>query len=127
MISSPNSLAEIQRQIDEVKRFLSIALSIANAHTVEFYTHDVWDRFMAVTPEEVLSAVSASSDQQRAPEHKGKEQSRSTFGFCSDTHRVVDTHELLQAARAHSLPGLGVCMSRNELLQALRGKDDVLN
>lgn len=48
------------------------------------------------------------------------EQSRTTFGFCSDTNRLVDTHELLQAAKAHSLPGLGVCWSRDELLQALR-------
>lgn len=28
-------------------------------------------------------------------------------------------HGLLQAAKAHALPGLGVCMSRNDLLQAL--------
>jgi len=49
------------------------------------------------------------------------EQSRTTFGFCSDTNRLVDTRELLQAAKAHALPGLGVCMSRDELLQALRG------
>ncbi|XP_050933557.1 methyltransferase-like protein 25 [Lates calcarifer] len=120
MLSSSDSLTEIQRRIDEVKRFLSITLSIANAHTVEFYTHDVWKRFVAVPPEEVLLAVSFGSDQQGEPELKGKEQSRTTFGFCSDTNRLVDTHELLQAAKAHSLPGLGVCWSRDELLQALR-------
>lgn len=44
---------------------------------------------------------------------------RTTFGFCRDTNRLVDTHELLQAAKAHSLPGLGVCLSRNDLLQIL--------
>lgn len=42
-----------------------------------------------------------------------------TFGFCSHTNRLVDMHGLLQAAKAHALPGLGVCMSRNDLLQAL--------
>uniref|UniRef100_A0A3Q0R7T3 Methyltransferase like 25 n=1 Tax=Amphilophus citrinellus TaxID=61819 RepID=A0A3Q0R7T3_AMPCI len=89
------------------QRFLSITLSIANAHTVEFYTHDVWKRFVAVPPEEVLSAVSS-------------EQSNTTFGFCNDTKRLVDTQELVQAAKAHSLPGLGFCMSREELLQDLR-------
>ncbi|XP_042366871.1 methyltransferase-like protein 25 isoform X2 [Plectropomus leopardus] len=121
MFSSSHSLAEIQRRIDKVKRFLSVTLSIANAHTVEsFYTHDVWSRFMCVCPEEVLSAVSSFSEQQREPELKTAEQSRTTFGFCDDTKRLVDTCELLQAARAHSLPGLGVCMSRDELLQALR-------
>ncbi|XP_070848223.1 probable methyltransferase-like protein 25 [Chaetodon trifascialis] len=126
MISSSNSLTEIQRRIDEVKRFLSVTLSIANAHTVEFYTHDVWDRFMAVPPEEVLSAVSACSDQQGAPEHKAKERSRTTFGFCNDTHRLLDACELLQAAKAHALPGLGVCMSRDELLQALRENRELI-
>eukprot|EP00064_Thunnus_orientalis_P002221 superscaffoldBa00000155_g2228 len=120
MIPSSYSLKEIQRRIDEVKRFLSATISIANAHTVEFYTHDVWNRFMAVSPEEVLPAFSSCSDQQREPEVKGKEQSSTTFGFCNDSNRLVDTHELLQAAKAHSLPGLGVCMSRVELLQALR-------
>uniref|UniRef100_A0A3B4TDJ9 Methyltransferase like 25 n=1 Tax=Seriola dumerili TaxID=41447 RepID=A0A3B4TDJ9_SERDU len=120
MLSSSFSLTEIQRQIDEVRRFLSVTLSIANAHTVEFYTHDVWKRFVAVPPEEILSAVSCGGDQQREPESKGKEQSKTTFGFCSDTNRLVDIHELLHAAKAHSLPGLGVCWSRDELLQALR-------
>ncbi|XP_041637315.1 methyltransferase-like protein 25 [Cheilinus undulatus] len=119
MISPSESLTEIQRRIDEVKRFLSITLSIANAHTVEFYTHDVWERFVAVSPQEVLSAVSSCSDQQREPERHSKEHSKTTFGFCSDTGRLVDTYELLQAAKAHSLPGLGVCMSRDELLWTL--------
>lgn len=72
MKSSCCSLTEIQRRIDEVKRFLSGTLAIANAHTVEFYTHDVWKRFIAVTPQEVLAAVSSGSDQQGAPEHKEK-------------------------------------------------------
>ncbi|KAM4570027.1 putative methyltransferase-like protein 25 isoform 2-T2 [Odontesthes bonariensis] len=121
MKSSSYSLKEIQQQVDEVTRFLSATLSIANAHTVEFYTHDVWKRFMAVSPEEVLSAVSSDSDQQREPERKETEQSRTTFGFCIDSNQLVDTHELLQAAKAHSLPGLGVCMSRDELLLDFRG------
>lgn len=69
MLPSPLSLSEIHRRIDEVKRFLSITLSIANAHTVEFYTHDVWSRFMAVEPQEVLRAVSSHNDRQRAPEN----------------------------------------------------------
>ncbi|KAM8740519.1 putative methyltransferase-like protein 25 [Acanthopagrus schlegelii] len=120
MMSASCSLTEIQRRIDEVRRFLSVTISIANAHTVEFYTHDVWKRFMAVSPEEVLSTVSSCSDQQRAPQHKEREPSETTFGFCRDTNRLVDAQELLRAAWAHSLPGLGVCMSRDELLQALR-------
>uniref|UniRef100_A0A665VVV1 Methyltransferase like 25 n=1 Tax=Echeneis naucrates TaxID=173247 RepID=A0A665VVV1_ECHNA len=101
----------VYQRIDEVRRFLSATLSIANAHTVEFYTQDVWRRFVAVTPQEVLSAVTSGSDLQREPDTR--------FGFCSDTNRLVDLHELLQAAKAHSLPGLGICWSRDELLQNL--------
>ncbi|XP_034074743.1 methyltransferase-like protein 25 [Gymnodraco acuticeps] len=123
MSSSSYCLTEIQRRIDEVKQFLSITLNIANAHTVEFYTQDAWNRFTAVPPQEVLSTFSScndGSDQQREPQHRAKDHSKTTFGFCNETDRLVDACELLRAARAHSLPGLGVCMSRDELLQALR-------
>ncbi|MEQ2275235.1 hypothetical protein XENORESO_000479, partial [Xenotaenia resolanae] len=117
------SLTEIQRQIDEVKRFLSVTLAIANAHTVEFFTHDVWKRFVAVSPQEVLSAVSSGSDQQRESQHKELDHSRTTFGFCVNSNRLVDIHELLEAAKAQSLSGLGVCVSRDELQQHLRGSE----
>lgn len=36
----------------------------------------------------------------------------------------MDPWELLQAATAHSLPGLGVCISREELLLALGEKTE---
>ncbi|XP_047245696.1 methyltransferase-like protein 25 isoform X2 [Girardinichthys multiradiatus] len=117
------SLTEIQRRIDEVKRFLSVTLAVANAHTVEFFTHDVWKRFVAVSPQEVLSAVSSGSDQQRESQHKELDHSKTTFGFCVNSNRLVDIHELLEAAKARSLSGLGVCVSRDELLQHLRGNE----
>lgn len=124
MISSTSSLAEIQGHIDEVKRFLAIALSIANAHTVEFYTQDIWNRFMAVPPEEVLSAVTACSGHEREQElqktSKLVKELHTTFGFCANTHRLINIYELLQTARMLSLPGLGICLSRNDLLQSLR-------
>uniref|UniRef100_A0A147B582 Methyltransferase 25-like protein n=1 Tax=Fundulus heteroclitus TaxID=8078 RepID=A0A147B582_FUNHE len=123
MKSSRCSLTDVQRQIDEVKRFLSVTLAIANAHTVEFYTHDVWKRFVAVSPQEVLSAVSSGRDQQGEAQHRAPERSRTTFGFCVVSNRLVDVRELLQAAKAQSLPGLGACMSRDELLRSLRGSE----
>ncbi|XP_034019602.1 methyltransferase-like protein 25 [Thalassophryne amazonica] len=125
MSPSVYTLTDVHRRIDEVKRFLSVALRIANAHTVEFYTHGTWARFVAVSPEEVLSAISL----QGAPEHKGDnqpvreaftEKPRTTFGFCNDTSRLINTDELLKAAKAHSLPSLSVCTSRDELLEVLR-------
>ncbi|XP_051911648.1 methyltransferase-like protein 25 isoform X2 [Hippocampus zosterae] len=126
MIPSSVSLAELRQRMDEVTRFLAATLSIANAHTVEFYTHDVWSRFMAVPPEEVLNAIGISDHQGETDVQKQK-QLRTTFGFCQDANRLVDPHELLRSAKAHSLPGLGVCTSRDELLEALRRKPSVLS
>uniref|UniRef100_A0A672JUN4 Uncharacterized protein n=1 Tax=Sinocyclocheilus grahami TaxID=75366 RepID=A0A672JUN4_SINGR len=58
----------LKRKIDEAKRFLSISLSISNAHTVDFYTRDVWSMFMCVSPEEVLCAISSTQDRMGAIE-----------------------------------------------------------
>ncbi|XP_064877551.1 methyltransferase-like protein 25 isoform X2 [Oncorhynchus nerka] len=128
MASSINSLEAIQKKIDAVKLFLSVSLSIANAHTVDFYTCDVWDQFMAVPPVEVLTEITLNGDHKRAPEHYLNHGSgttkKTTFGFCDDSKRLVDVAELLEAAYAHSLPGLGVCVGRTELLQSLRHTDN---
>nr|XP_046193925.1 probable methyltransferase-like protein 25 isoform X2 [Oncorhynchus gorbuscha] len=128
MASSIHSLEAIQKKIDAVKLFLSVSLSIANAHTVDFYTCDVWDQFMAVPPVEVLTEITLNGDHKRAPEHYLNHGSgttkKITFGFCDDSKRLVDVAELLEAAYAHSLPGLGVCVGRTELLQSLRHTDN---
>ncbi len=60
----------LKRKIYEVKRFLSISLSVLNAHTVDFYTRDVWSTFMCVSPEEVLCAISSTRDRMGAIEGK---------------------------------------------------------
>ncbi len=60
----------LKRKIYEVKRFLSISLSVSNAHTVDFYTRDVWSTFMCVSPEEVLFAISSTRDRMGAIEGK---------------------------------------------------------
>lgn len=120
MTTASHSLVQIQQKLDEVRRFLTLALSIANAHTVEFYTHDVWSRFMAVAPEEVLSAVTASTNHQRKLQVNDNGEHLTTFGFCPESHRLVCIHELLKAAKMLSLPGLGVCLSRDELLQSVQ-------
>ncbi|XP_067110593.1 methyltransferase-like protein 25 [Osmerus mordax] len=129
MASHFNSLEAIRNKIDEVKQFLSVSLSIANAHTVDFYTRDVWDQFMFVPPAELLAAISSavhkrpSVDCDIKAELADKTKTKTTFGFCNETKRLVNVDELLKAAKAHSLPGLGVCMSRNELLESLKVTD----
>ncbi|XP_051745839.1 methyltransferase-like protein 25 [Ctenopharyngodon idella] len=106
----------LKRRIDEAQRFLSISLSISNAHTVDFYTRDVWSTFMCVSPEEVLCAISSTHDRMGAVEEK----KNATFGFCNASKKLVDISALLRAAKAHCLPGLGVCMQLEELMQNLR-------
>ncbi len=70
----------LKRKIYEVKRFLSISLSVSNAHTVDFYTRDVWSTFMCVSPEEVLCAISSTRDRMGAIE--GKTLSSSSLHVC---------------------------------------------
>ncbi|ROI15340.1 Methyltransferase-like protein 25 [Anabarilius grahami] len=106
----------LKRRIDEAQRFLSISLSISNAHTVDFYTRDVWSTFMCVSPEEVLCAISSTHDHTGAVEEK----KNTTFGFCNSSKKLVDISALLRAAKAHFLPDLGVCMQLEELMQNLR-------
>ncbi|XDV24742.1 hypothetical protein PO909_028826, partial [Leuciscus waleckii] len=105
----------LKRKIDEVKRFLSMSLSISNAHTVDFYTRDVWSTFMCVSPEEVLHSISSTEDRTGAVEEK----ENITFGFCNASKKLVDISALLRAAKAHSFPGLGVCMQLEELMENL--------
>ena len=73
MASHFNSLEAIRNKIDEVKQFLSVSLSIPNAHTVDFYTRDVWDQFMLVQPAELLAAISGTV-------HKGPSADRDIKG-----------------------------------------------
>ncbi|XP_072530055.1 probable methyltransferase-like protein 25 [Salminus brasiliensis] len=116
MAFSAVSKEELKRKIDEVRRFLSVSLSIANAHTVDFYTRDVWWSFMAVSPEEVLAAVSSAQERTGAAEVS----ENVSFGFCNITKKLVDVEALLRSAKAHSLPGLGVCVQREAVLETLR-------
>ncbi|KAK7886157.1 hypothetical protein WMY93_025778 [Mugilogobius chulae] len=45
---------------------------------------------------------------------------QATFGFCAETHRLVNIYEMLRATKMHSLPGLGICLSREELVLFLQ-------
>ncbi|KAM9467492.1 putative methyltransferase-like protein 25 isoform 2-T2 [Clarias gariepinus] len=114
MAFSNISIDEVKEKIDEVRRFLSVSLRIANAHTVDFYTCDVWRAFIVLDPEEVLTVVNSTRDRTGAPEVN------TTYGFCDISKKLVDVSALLTAAEAHSLPGLGVCEQRQTLIDTLR-------
>ncbi|XP_048877335.1 methyltransferase-like protein 25 isoform X2 [Brienomyrus brachyistius] len=114
------SIDSIKRAIDAIKDFLSISLCIANAHTVDFYTRDLWNELVAVPADSVLSVIIDSTGQRRAPagRHRG------CYGFSSETGRLEDVEALLDAARAHSLPALRVSVPLPELLKALPVQSD---
>ncbi|XP_066525214.1 methyltransferase-like protein 25 [Hoplias malabaricus] len=110
------STDELRSKIDAVLHFLSVSLSVSNAHTVDFYTSGVWSSFTALTPDEVLEALRAAPDHTAAPQVN----ENITFGFCSVTKKLVDVPALLWAAKVHSLAGLGVCVQREAVMETLR-------
>ncbi|KAL1275607.1 hypothetical protein QQF64_035230 [Cirrhinus molitorella] len=71
---------------------------------------------MCLSPEEVLSAISSTQDHMGAIEDK----ENTTFGFCNVSKKLVDISALLRAAKGHCIPGLGVCMQLEDLVQNLR-------
>ncbi|KAJ8249971.1 hypothetical protein COCON_G00231870 [Conger conger] len=126
-------LEVIKSKIDGLRNFLKISLSIANAHTVDFYTCNVWEDFIAVPPERVLSIISSNCHQRPETENRrtqscevpsGKD--RSSFGFCDDSKRLVDVATLLDAANRYALPGLGVCVPLPKIMQTLGEHQRVL-
>lgn len=78
-------IVAVKKKIDEVKHFLSISLSISNAHTVDFYTRGVWSTFISVSPEDVLCAISSTQDSTGALEEK----ENTTFGFCNASKKTA--------------------------------------
>lgn len=50
-------LPTLRAKLQGLLRFLRDALSISNAHTVDFYTECVWERLVDLSPETVLAAL----------------------------------------------------------------------
>ncbi|XP_036376470.1 methyltransferase-like protein 25 isoform X1 [Megalops cyprinoides] len=127
-------LVLIKRKLSHIKEFLEISLSIANAHTVDFYTHHVWDEFIAVPPQSVLSVINSSCVQRMTADRKrntsctrssvGRDKTR--YGFCDESKRLVDVAALLDAAKGHALAGLEVCVPLSQLLRTIQGQDELL-
>ncbi|KAL2102169.1 hypothetical protein ACEWY4_001337 [Coilia grayii] len=109
------SLPVVQRKIDDVQLFLSTALQIANAHTVDFYTCNIWDRFLSVSPEDVLSQFSASDVTSRGTLEGGTLENN--FGFCHESGKLVDIGAFLEAAEHCSLPQLGISVPTEKLVE----------
>lgn len=54
-------LFALRAKLQELLQFLREALSISNAHTVDFYTESVWEQLIDLPPEAVLGVLRKSA------------------------------------------------------------------
>ncbi|NWH59902.1 MET25 protein, partial [Geococcyx californianus] len=127
--------------------FLSRALPLCRAHTVEFYTRGLWERLVAARPEAVLEALRPLALQRPLAEASGAAaaapwdvkqclQKSFLFLFCTDddmyskvfcenSKKLINVHLFALAAKYYSLSNLGVCTPLEDILEALRGDNEV--
>lgn len=72
---SSASTDRVKEAVKSLLQFIEITTRISGAHSVEFYTEEVWKNQVAVSPEAVLSAFS----QQQQLEHGCKGQHYTDF------------------------------------------------
>lgn len=59
-------LSTLRAKLQGLLRFLREALSISNAHTVDFYTESVWEQLIDLPPETVLAVLRRSTEEAEA-------------------------------------------------------------
>lgn len=59
-------LSTLRAKLQGLLRFLREALSISNAHTVDFYTESVWEQLIDLPPEMVLAVLRRSTEEAEA-------------------------------------------------------------
>lgn len=59
-------LSTLRAKLQGLLRFLREALSISNAHTVDFYTASVWEQLIGLPPETVLAVLRRSTEEAEA-------------------------------------------------------------
>ncbi|XP_030070798.1 methyltransferase-like protein 25 isoform X3 [Microcaecilia unicolor] len=114
---------ELVPRLRALCRFLARALRLSRAHTVDFYARDVWQQLVgaAVSPDSVLlTALKPRGSRQTRPwdvdEFSGI--------FCENSNKLVDLESFLDAAKAFSLPYLGICTSLRQLIGVLKGMEE---
>ncbi|XP_003771013.1 methyltransferase-like protein 25 [Sarcophilus harrisii] len=122
----------LRGKLRELLRFLRKALPIANAHTVDFYTGSLWERFVEGSPDKVMEALrSRERPAEAAPAHcaerllegAGESSGISEFSniFCENSQKLVNVEAFAFAAKYYSLPYFGVCTSLEQLLITFNG------
>lgn len=59
-------LSTLRAKLQGLLRFLREALSISNAHTVDFYTASVWEQLIGLPPETVLAVLRRATEEAEA-------------------------------------------------------------
>nr|XP_017197493.1 probable methyltransferase-like protein 25 isoform X2 [Oryctolagus cuniculus] len=110
--------------------FLRDALSISNAHTVDFYTESLWEELVDLPPETVLAALrkSALEPQARLAESRPLLEAEMGSGitdfpkiFSETSQKLVSAEAFALAAKCFSMQNLGICTPFEQLLVALQG------
>uniref|UniRef100_A0A2K6M0Q5 Methyltransferase like 25 n=1 Tax=Rhinopithecus bieti TaxID=61621 RepID=A0A2K6M0Q5_RHIBE len=126
-------LPTLRAKLQGLLQFLRDALSISNAHTVDFYTESVWGELVDLTPETVLAALrkSASEAEARPPETRRLVEAEGEAGvtdfpkiFCETSQKLVSVEAFALAAKYYSVQNLGICTPFEQLLVALRGNQN---
>eukprot|EP00079_Xenopus_tropicalis_P033953 XP_017947724.1 PREDICTED: methyltransferase-like protein 25 isoform X4 [Xenopus tropicalis] len=108
------STDQLKEAVKKLLQFLHETLQISGAHTVDFYTQDIWKKLVAVSPETVLSAFSKHNG---TSHHIGKEVPELSSIFSNQ--QLVNIEAFVEASHSHSLVNMGICTSVDELLEAL--------
>ncbi|XP_055506735.1 methyltransferase-like protein 25 isoform X1 [Leucoraja erinacea] len=112
-LSADVGLDLVKSKIKRLTDFLDFYLKIANAHTVDFYTKDVWNELVAVTPETVISGI-LYPQAENTREGKGG-------SVWDQSQKLNNVAAYMGITRDHSLPNLGVCTPLDNLQQELWG------
>ncbi|XP_067855562.1 methyltransferase-like protein 25 isoform X2 [Heptranchias perlo] len=113
LLASDVGLDLVKSKIKCLTEFLDIYLRIANVHTVDFYTKDVWNEFVAVPPETVISRLRCQQG--------GSTTEGIGVSVWDQSQKLRDVAAYMRVTQDHSLPNLGVCTLLDDLLQEVWG------
>ncbi|XP_075712912.1 putative methyltransferase-like protein 25 isoform X2 [Rhinoderma darwinii] len=109
------SIGKVKESIESLLQFLQMTARISGAHTVEFYTQDIWKNYVAVSPESVLSIFS----QQQKLYNEDREVPDISNIFSPTTNQLVNLELFVEAAQYNSLMNLGLCTPIEEIYETL--------
>ncbi|XP_023978621.1 probable methyltransferase-like protein 25 isoform X1 [Physeter macrocephalus] len=122
-------LSTLRAKLQGLLRFLTEALSISSAHTVDFYTESVWQQVVDLPPATVLAALRSPAEAEAQPS-EARLQVEAESGsditdfpkiFCETSQKLVSVEAFALAAKYYSVQNLGICTPFEQLLVALRG------